>query len=201
MNPKIDITFVIESQYMNVVDALALLWAGAALTTWYLCGHKLKPLAEVFAAEIILLPLFAIAQILTVVPDSYPNCLSRHKIPTDGHSWIWTRFGRGCGNMLWSSALAQFVVFFNLLRQISKKKSVAKCLLYVVAIVYVSTIASFTVLSRYQYMGDMFLATFVSALVCTHTVVPRLANACFIRVRSAKLHDEEEVPLVNRAEI
>lgn len=204
VDPNLSIPLVARSQYMNVVDVLTSAWVLIGLFLWYMCGKNVIYINEVMSAEVILLPLFAIAQTLTVVPDSYPQCLVDNGIPTgtDTH-WIWTRFGRGCGNMLWSSAIAQFVIFLRLYDRLLGKQVCIRCLFYLVSVVYMSMISAFIVVSRYQYMMDVYATAIVTAIVCTHDIVPKIALLCFVKKTKPAGSSSENTPLVQltRAEI
>lgn len=204
VNPNLSIPYIARSQYMNVVDVLTVAWMFIGLSLWYKCGKNVIYINEVLSAEIILLPLFAIAQILTVVPDSYPQCLVDNGIPggTDT-DWIWTRFGRGCGNMLWCSAIAQFVIFLRLYDRLLGKHGCIRCLFYSVSIIYASLISAFIIVSRYQYMMDVYATALVAAIVCTHDIVPKVALLCFVKKTKREGSSSENKPLVQltRAEI
>ena len=204
VDPNLSIPYVARSQYMNVVDVLTSAWMVIGLFLWYACGKNVIYINEVISAEIILLPLFAIAQILTVVPDSYPQCLADNGVPRGTNTdWIWTRFGRGCGNMLWSSAIAQFIIFLRLYDRLLGKHCCVRGLFYVVSIVYISMISAFIIVSRYQYLMDVYATAIVTSIVCTHDIVPKLALLCFVKKIKNEGSKDENKPLVQltRAEI
>ena len=202
VTPNLEIPFITRSQYMNVVDTLTFAWIFIGLLFWYKSGKNIVYINEVLSAEIILLPLFAIAQILTVVPDSYPHCLVDNNIPrgTDT-TWIWTRFGRGCGNMLWSSAIAQFVIFLRLYDRLLGKNICLRFLFYTVSIIFVSMIAAFIIVSRYQYIMDVYATGLITSIVVTHDIVQRISLLCFVKKIKNEGSPSESKPLVQLSRV
>ena len=129
--PVYAVPYIDQLGLLTSVDVLTAGYALLVICLWGCRGQKLQPMAEVLTAELLLLPMFALCQWFTIVPDALPNCLQINNIPlTDDMSWVWTRFGRACGDMLWSSDIAQLIIFTKLLEQTLKRGccNCGKCL-------------------------------------------------------------------------
>jgi hypothetical protein len=196
--PVYAIPYVDQLGLLSSVDALTTIFAILVLFFWACRGAKLIPISELLVTEIFLLPMFALCQWFTVIPDSLPNCLIVNDIPlTDDMSWVWTRFGRACGDMLWSSDIAQIVIFTKLLEQTAKRgccncgKMTAKLLIRILGIAFIALVSAIALAARYQYSTDLLITIFTTTLVTTHGWTPRLGKTLFL-YQGREEHDEEE---------
>lgn len=162
----------------ELIDVLTLVWVLLTCSYWW-CFGKIEPLARVIAVEVIIVPIFAVAQLLTIVPDSTPHCLETFQIPRGNDtSWIWWRYPvRTCGNMLWSSDFAQLILFAYLMNQ-----TVSRCkwLVWLVSQVWLATTASLILTSRYQYSVDIMTTWLILQLMITHPALHRIARRFLI---------------------
>lgn len=205
--PIYKVPYVDQLGLLTSVDVLTSIYSLLAVLTWMCRGMKLLPMAEVLTAEIFLLPMFAICQWFTVIPDSLPNCLTVNEIPlTDDMSWIWTRYGRACGDMLWSSDIAQLVIFTKLFEQSAKRgcctcgKYTIKFIIRVVGITYIALVSAVALAARYQYSTDLLVTVFTTTLVTTHGWTPRIAKSLFMSKKREDGDESEGVALVRSAE-
>lgn len=205
--PIYAVPYVDQLGLLSSVDALTAIYSLFVVCAWGCRGQKLLPMAEVLTTEIVLLPLFAFCQWFTVVPDALPNCLTVNEIPLDDDwSWCFTRFGRACGDMLWSSDIAQLIIFAKLLEQTFKRgcckcgKWTVKLLLRLIAIAYVALVSAIALAARYQYSTDLLMTIFVTLLVCTHHWTPKLARFLFIKFVREEEYEDEGVSLVRKNE-
>lgn len=203
--PIYHIPYVDQLGLLSSVDALTSIYCVLIVLLWAFRGRKLLPMAEVLMAEIFLLPMFAICQWFTVIPDSLPNCLEVNEIPlTDDMTWIWTRFGRACGDMLWSSDIAQLIIFTKLFEKTCKHgccncgKLTVKFLIRVFGILYIALVSAIALAARYQYSTDLLITVFVTTLVTTHGWTPRLAKILYIKRVREDHEPEEGVAMIQR---
>lgn len=201
--PVYAVPYVDQLGLLTSVDVLTGGYALIVVMLWGCRGQKLQPMAEALTAEILLLPMFAMCQWFTIVPDSLPNCLEINNIPlTDDMSWVWTRFGRACGDMLWSSDIAQLIIFTKLMEQVLKRgccncgKLTLKLIVRVFGITYVSLVAALALAARYQYSTDLMVTVFVTLLVTTHPWTTRFAKVIFIKRVREDGDESEGVALV-----
>ena len=201
--PVYAVPYVDQLGLLNSVDALTTIYCVMILSVCFCRGLKLQHMAEVLMAEIFLLPMFAICQWFTVIPDSLPNCLSVNEIPlTDDMTWIWSRFGRACGDMLWSSDIAQLIIFTKLLEQTMKKgccncgKLTIKFCIRVFSILYIALVSAIALAARYQYSTDLLVTIFVTTLVITHGWLPRIAKVIYIKSVREEHEPEEGVAMI-----
>lgn len=201
--PVYSIPYVDQLGLLSTVDVLTSSYCVLILILWSCRGHKLQHMAEVLMAEIFLLPMFAICQWFTIIPDSLPNCLSVNEIPlTDDITWVWTRFGRACGDMLWSSDIAQLIIFTKLLEQTMKKgcckcgKMTIKCCIRVLGILYIALVSAIALAARYQYSTDLLITIFATTLVTTHGWLPRIAKVVYIKSVREEHEPEEGVAMI-----
>jgi len=204
--PIYAVPYVDQLGLLSSVDALTIIYSLFAVCAWGCRGQKLLPMAEVLTAEIVLLPMFAFCQWFTVVPDALPNCLTINEIPLDDDwSWCFLRVGRACGDMLWSSDIAQLIIFSKLLEVTFKRgcctcgKWTIKLLLRLIAITYVSLVSAIALAARYQYSTDLLMTVFVTLLVCTHHWTPKLARFLFIKAVRETAMEDEGVALVRKS--
>ncbi len=184
--PVYTIPTFVQERLIDAVDALTVTYAIGAIIIWFLRGQKIQTMAEILTIEIILLPMFAISQWFTVIPDSYPNCLELNNIPSgDDPSWIYTRFGRACGDMIWSSAIAQVIIFFKLYDDIpnfcTSCKTFCRVITRAISITYIAVVVSLAITARYQYSMDIVVTMFVTLIVSSHQFIPKLARHLYVR--------------------
>ena len=110
----------------DMVDVCTYGWVLCTIIIWATCTRKNPDLiAKVITAQALIITVFSISQLLTIVPDATPNCVELYNIPNSDNEprWIFTRIPtRSCGNMLWSSDIAQLVIFTSVARQMIPKK-------------------------------------------------------------------------------
>lgn len=161
------------------VNVLSAFWIVSTLLFWFCRGSMgWLNFTTFLAAESILVPLCAVSQWLTTVPDSDPNCLSFVDVPP-GDGWIWTRFSLyQCGDMMWSSALVQVVLFSYL--SFANIRSRCITILYVLfTSVFIVVLAVVAWFARYQYVCDIVLSFFLSLVTVTHPFTEELGHLLF----------------------
>lgn len=165
----------------DLVDVCTFGWVGLASILWCFVGTY-EQLTRVVTAEMVLVPSFAIAQLMTVVPDSTPNCLETYDIPRgEDTSWIFWRYPlRTCGNMLWSSDLAQLLIFVQLTDDLVTSRCWSWAT-WMVSRAWVVLTTALILTSRYQYSVDVVATFIVVRLAVTHPSLHRLAHRCFIK--------------------
>ena len=205
--PVYDVPYVDQLGLLTSVDALTAAYSLLIVVFWGCRGQKLLPMAEVLTAEIFLLPMFALCQWFTVVPDALPDCLTVNEIPLDDDmNWVWSRFGRACGDMLWSSDIAQLIIFTKLWEQTFKRgccrcgKITVKFLIRVTGVVFIALVSAIALAARYQYSTDLLVTVFVTTMVTTHGWTPRIARVLFIKTVSEEADEDEGVALVKTSE-
>ena len=168
--------------YRELVDIFSYTWVVFTLLAWFTCSRAPILLARALVAQIVLISTFSLSQLLTIVPDSTPNCLDLYGIPaTADVTWVFWKYPlRSCGNMLWSSDITQLVVFTSMATQMARK---GKCQYFVWLAgecwILVSMALIFT--ARYQYSVDVISSVIVVKLVMSHQWIDRMAKTCFIR--------------------
>lgn len=165
----------------ELVDVFSYTWIAITIICWC-CIGKIQHVANVIAAELILVPTFAFAQLMTIVPDSTPNCLEEYNIPRGADtSWIWWRYPtRSCGNMLWSSDLAQLLIFVYLMDQTITFKC-CNCLVTIISHIWVLITAALIFTSKYQYSVDVISTIIIVKLIMSHPTLHKFAKRCFIK--------------------
>ena len=119
--PIYKVPYVDQLGLLTSVDVLTAIYSLLAVITWMCRGMKLLPMAGVLTAEIFLLPMFIICQWFTVIPDSLPNCLTVNEIPLTDDMIGYGPDMVEHGDMLWSSDIAQLVIFTKLFEQSAKR--------------------------------------------------------------------------------
>lgn len=203
--PTREIPYVEQIGLLTAVDILCVVYSVGAVLLWSYYGKNLQNMSEVLTVEIILLPIFVVAQWFIIIPDSLPHCLLKNNIPRDLNTdWIWTRFGRACGNMVWSSDMVQIVIFTKLYYQTITKKCkcgvtgrCVKLVLFLIGMSFVTLFIAIALAAKYQYSSDMFITMFFTFFVCTHHIIPKIARCCFIQKTSERATTEEITPLNN----
>jgi hypothetical protein len=167
----------------DMVDVCTYSWVLLTILAWWTCSRKALLPAKVLVIQMIIIPVFSISQLLTVVPDSMPNCITVYEIPTDKDtSWIfWKWPNRACGNMLWSSDLAQLIIFTSLAVQMISSSSSARWFVWVVGECWTFLTMIFIFSSRYQYSMDVFITILVVKLLVSHPWVEIIATHWFIK--------------------
>jgi hypothetical protein len=168
----------------DMVDICTYLWVLGTLIMWVCCGsHALLP-AKALSAQLLLIPAFSIAQLLTIVPDSQPNCLDQYNIPSDEDlSWIFWRYPmRACGNMLWSSDVAQLVIFTSFATQMVRRTAPRrKWAVWFVGECWTLLTMVFIFSSKYQYSMDVITTIIITKLIMSHPFLEQFASYFFIK--------------------
>lgn len=205
--PIYSVPYVDQLGLLSSVDVLTAIYSLLAVITWICRGLKSLPMAEVLTAEMFLLPMFALCQWFTVIPDSLPDCVLVNDIPlTDDMSWIWSRFGRACGDMLWSSDIAQLIIFTKLFEQSAKRgcctcgKWTVKFMIRVTGMVYIALVSAIALAARYQYSTDLMMTIFVTTMVTTHGWTRRIAKVLYLKTVKEEGDEAEGVALVRQDE-
>lgn len=166
----------------DLVDVFTYTWVVCTLLVWFAFSRKAILVARALVAQIVLISTFSLSQLLTIVPDSTPNCLELYNIPKSKDiSWVFWKYPlRSCGNMLWSSDITQLVVFTSMATQMAGK---GKCQYFVWCLgelwIIISMALIFT--ARYQYSVDVISTIVVVKLVMGHQWIDKMAKKCFIR--------------------
>ena len=152
--------------------------------SWWIFSRKPIIPAKVLCCHLVMIPCFSISQLLTIVPDSTPNCIQTYDIPTTNNlQWIFWRWpGRACGNMLWSSDLAQLVIFVQVMQQMVPRRNARfRWLVWIVGETWTFITIAFIFSSRYQYSMDVFITILVAKLLTTHHWTDYIARYLFIK--------------------
>lgn len=168
----------------DMVDVCTYAWVMLTILAWLLFSKKPIVIAKALMAQIILIPSFSVAQLMTVVPDSMPDCLVVFDIPTtEDMDWIFWRWPlRGCGNMLWSSDITQLVVFTALaVQMVPSKRHRLSNIVWLVGEVWTFVTIIFAFSSRYQYTVDVIATYIVVKLAMTNPTIEFLARYFFVR--------------------
>lgn len=168
----------------DFVDILTYTWVLLTLFVWSSCNRDPILLARALTAQILLVPTFSLSQLLTIVPDATPNCLTVYQIPsTHDMSWVFWKYPtRACGNMLWSSDVTQLVIFTSFATQmINDRKPYLKWVIWFVGEcwTFVTMVIIFT--AKYQYSVDVLSTIVVVKLAMSHHFIDQFAKYCFIR--------------------
>tara|TARA_B110000879_G_C11134658_1_gene497577 strand:- start:729 stop:1193 length:465 start_codon:yes stop_codon:yes gene_type:complete len=134
--------------------------------------------------QMFLIPAFSIAQLLTIIPDSTPNCLEQFEIPIDSDiGWIFWRYPkRACGNMLWSSDITQLILFTSLaVQMIPREKRRLKYMVWIIGELWTLVTLVFVFSSRYQYSVDVITTYVVVKLAIANPTIEYFAKYCFVR--------------------
>lgn len=168
----------------DMVDICTYLWVLLTIIVWLTLSRKPVIIAKGLMAQVILIPAFSLAQLMTVVPDSTPNCLEVYNIPTtEDITWIYWKWPqRACGNMLWSSDITQLVVFTALAVQMvpSRRPKLAN-MVWIIGEAWTFLTIIFAFSSRYQYTVDVISTYIVVKLAMTNPTIEFLARWFFVR--------------------
>lgn len=168
----------------DMVDVCTYGWAFAVFFFWWTCSKEAIYPAKVLAVQTIVIPCFAATQLLTIVPDSQPDCIQRYNIPkTNDMSWIFWRWPyRACGDMLWSSDIAQLATFTNIaVEMVSHRRRKVKWLVWLLSQCWIFVTMIFIFSSRYQYTMDVLITLGVVKLLVTHPFIDHIANYYFVK--------------------
>ena len=168
----------------DMVDICTYTWVIMCLLTWTVCSRQPIIIAKGLMAQMIFIPAFSCAQLLTVVPDSTPDCLEEFDIPkTEDIGWVFWRWPhRACGNMLWSSDITQLVVFTSLaVQMVPSKRHRLASLVWLLGECWTVLTIIFAFSSRYQYTVDVVTTYLVVKLAMSNASVEFLARRCFVR--------------------
>lgn len=167
----------------DMVDVCTWSWVIVTLIIWGAFSRKPLLAARALSAQILFIPLFTLSQLLTIVPDATPNCLTLFQIPTDDSiAWIFWRYPlRSCGNMLWSSDIAQLVVFTSIAYDmVPEYKQKFRKLVWFVGNCWILVTAGFAFSAKYQYSMDVLSTIIVVKLAMSHPSLESFAQYCFV---------------------
>jgi len=168
----------------DMVDVCTYAWVLLTIIAWLTFSRKPIIIAKGLMAQIILIPAFSVAQLMTVVPDSTPNCLEVFEIPTtEDMSWVYWKWPqRACGNMLWSSDITQLVVFTALaVQMVPSRRTKLTNMVWLLGEVWTFVTIIFAFSSRYQYTVDVISTYVVVKLAMTNPTIEFLARWFFVR--------------------
>jgi len=168
----------------DMVDVCTYVWVLLTIIAWFAFSRKSVIIAKGLMAQIMLIPAFSVAQLMTVVPDSTPNCLEVFEIPTtEDMSWVYWKWPqRACGNMLWSSDITQLVVFTALaVQMVPSRRTKLSNMVWLLGEVWTFVTIIFVFSSRYQYTVDVISTYVVVKLAMTNPTIEFLARWFFVR--------------------
>jgi hypothetical protein len=167
----------------DMVDFCTYSWVILVILSWALCSRKPIIIAKGLMTQMILIPAFSIAQLLTIIPDSTPNCLEIFNIPTTTNiDWVFWRYPkRACGNMIWSSDITQLIVFTSLATQmIPRRKRTLKKMVWAAGELWTLFTLIFVFSSQYQYSVDVVTTYVIVKLAITNPTIEYLAKYFFV---------------------
>lgn len=168
----------------DMVDVCTYLWVIMVLLVWFTCSRHPIVAAKALTAQIILIPTFSLSQMLTIVPDSTPNCLDVYEIPkTEDVTWVFWKYPlRACGDMLWSSDVTQLIIFTSMATQmVSDRRPRLRTLVWFVGECWTLLTIILIFTARYQYSVDVITTIVVVKLVMSHEFIRKFAQYCFVR--------------------
>lgn len=168
----------------DMVDVCTYVWVAVVVLAWSLCSKVPEVAAKALSAQILLVPVFSLSQLLTIVPDSMPNCLEVYDIPdTADVSWVFWKYpSRACGNMLWSSDVTQLVIFTSMATQlVPDTRRRLRCCVWALGECWTLLTMVFIFASRYQYSVDVLTTIVVVKLAMSHLFVRQFAVHCFVK--------------------
>ena len=170
----------------DMVDVCTYGWVLCTILIWSLCTKR-NPIsiAKVITAQALIITVFSVSQLLTIVPDATPNCVQLYDIPNNDEEprWILSRIPtRSCGNMLWSSDIAQLVIFTSVARQmVPKNRGKLRFLVTVLGELWILITTAFILSSKYQYSMDVFVTILVAKLAMSHPTLTHIARVVFVK--------------------
>lgn len=168
----------------DMVDICTYGWVLLTVLMWVSFSRKPIIIAKGLMVQMVLIPAFSLAQLLTVVPDSTPNCLEEFDIPTTSDtSWVFWRYPkRACGNMIWSSDITQLVVFTGLATQmVSRRNAKFQKLVWVIGECWTFVTLLFVFSSKYQYSVDVITTYVVVKLIMSNPSLEYMARYLFVK--------------------
>tara|TARA_B110000908_G_scaffold163912_1_gene211123 strand:+ start:2159 stop:2923 length:765 start_codon:yes stop_codon:yes gene_type:complete len=168
----------------DMVDVCTYGWVCITILAWWVFSRSPILPAKVLCCQLVIIPCFSISQLLTIVPDATPNCVDIYDIPSDlDLRWVFWRWPqRSCGNMLWSSDLAQLIIFAQVaVQMIPHYRKRLKWLVWIVGECWTFITVAFIFSSKYQYSMDVFITIIVVKLLITHHWIDYMANYLFIK--------------------
>jgi len=154
------------------------------IIAWICCSRKPIIIAKGLMTQMVLISAFSIAQLLTIIPDSTPNCLEIFEIPTSRNiDWVFWRYPkRACGNMIWSSDITQLIVFTSLATQmVPRRKRRLKRIVWFAGEVWTLFTLIFVFSSQYQYSVDVVTTYVIVKLAITNPTIEYLAKYFFVQ--------------------
>lgn len=168
----------------DMVDVCTWSWVLITIILWGACSMKSVLAARALSAQILFIPMFTLAQLLTIVPDATPNCLALFNIPKDDNiGWIFWRYPlRSCGNMLWSSDIAQLVVFTSIAYDmVPIHRPRLQSIAWVLGQCWILVTMCFVFSAKYQYSTDVISTVIVVKLAMSHPLLDRFGLYFFVR--------------------
>lgn len=169
----------------DMVDVCTWSFVVVTIVAWFCLSQKPIHAARALSAQLLFIPMFTLAQLLTIVPDSTPNCLDTFAVPSSQDiGWVFWRYpSRTCGNMLWSSDIAQLVVFTTIAGDIALQRCghCATRMLWLISHLWILMTVAFVFSAKYQYSVDVLSTVIVVKLAMTHPSLTRFAEYSFVR--------------------
>jgi len=168
-----------------MVDVCTWSFVVATMAVWLFFSRKPIHVARALTAQLLFIPMFTLAQLLTIVPDSTPNCLEQFGVPSSQDiGWVFWRYpSRTCGNMLWSSDMAQLVVFTSVAGEMALQRCSPCAVLFLrlFSHAWILMTMVFVFSAQYQYSVDVLSTVIVVKLAMTHPSLTRFAEDWFVR--------------------
>ena len=159
-------TFASRLAMRDWVNVLAAGWCILMFLLWAIKRNYVVFTTFLYS-EALLVPILAVSQWMTIVPDSDPKCLQSIDIP-EGDDWIWYRISLiQCGDMMWSSAIVQ-TILFSVLGFSSFKSRCVQVIGSLLSSITIIIIAIVAWMALYQYACDILLSIFIALLAATH---------------------------------
>ena len=159
------------------VNVLAALWCTLMFLLWCVKRNYVS-FTTFLASQTFIVPIFALSQWMTIVPDSDPKCLSSIDVPDDG-DWIWYRISLiQCGDMMWSSAIVQ-TILFSVLGFSGFKSRCVQAVGVFMSTFMLFIIATVAWMALYQYACDIILSMFVTVFISTHPFMRSMGLVLF----------------------
>ena len=167
----------------DMVDVCTYSWVRLVSFSWWTCSRKPIIPAKILMTHMVVIPVFSISQLLTIIPDATPNCIHVYEIPREeDYTWIfWKWPSRACGNMLWSSSLAQLIIFTAMAVQMIPRGHKGRYLVWVLGECWTFITMIFIFSARYQYSMDVFVTILVIKLLVSHPWIEMMASHLFIK--------------------
>ena len=168
----------------DMVDVCTWTWVLGTILCWGTLSLNPRLAARALAAQLLFIPMFTLAQLLTIVPDATPHCLSSFAIPSGSDiGWIFWRYPlRSCGNMLWSSDIAQLIVFTSIaVDMVSDRRQCLKRCVWLLGHCWILMTMGFVFSARYQYSVDVISTVIVVKMAITHQSLTKFAEYCFVQ--------------------